>query len=76
MDLFTFFMKPFIYEHICYETQSTNLWKESNSVSLCIYTGLSDPFCTLFLSSSTAHRYNTSVKQETLNPVWEEHFSL
>jgi len=38
--------------------------------------GLSDPFCTLFLTSSTAHRYNTSVKQETLCPVWEEHFSL
>ncbi|XP_021939432.1 protein unc-13 homolog 4B isoform X2 [Zootermopsis nevadensis] len=38
--------------------------------------GLSDPFCTLFLTSSVAHRYNTSVKQETLNPVWEEHFSL
>lgn len=38
--------------------------------------GLSDPFCTLFLTSSVAHRYNTSVKQETLSPVWEEHFSL
>jgi len=38
--------------------------------------GLSDPFCTLFLTSSTAHRYNTSVKQGTLCPLWEEHFSL
>ncbi|XP_069677889.1 protein unc-13 homolog 4B isoform X4 [Periplaneta americana] len=38
--------------------------------------GLSDPFCTLFLTSSVSHRYNTSVKQETLTPVWEEHFSL
>ncbi|KAL0270000.1 UNVERIFIED_CONTAM: hypothetical protein PYX00_007554 [Menopon gallinae] len=38
--------------------------------------GLSDPFCTLYLSCSPTHRYNTSVKSETLCPVWEEHFSL
>ncbi|CAH0392053.1 unnamed protein product [Bemisia tabaci] len=38
--------------------------------------GLSDPFCTLFLSSAPTHRYNTSVKGQTLTPVWEEHFSL
>lgn len=38
--------------------------------------GLSDPFCTLFLTSAPAHRYNTSVKDQTLSPVWEEHFSL
>ncbi|KAJ9587180.1 hypothetical protein L9F63_019299, partial [Diploptera punctata] len=38
--------------------------------------GLSDPFCTLFLSSAVAHRFNTSVKQATLSPTWEEHFSL
>ncbi|XP_066997069.2 protein unc-13 homolog 4B isoform X2 [Anabrus simplex] len=38
--------------------------------------GLSDPFCTLYLSSSNAHRYNTSVKSGTLSPTWEEHFSL
>ncbi|XP_050543331.1 protein unc-13 homolog 4B isoform X2 [Daktulosphaira vitifoliae] len=38
--------------------------------------GLSDPFCTLFLSSQPQHRYNTSVKTQTLRPVWEEHFSL
>ncbi|CAH0720003.1 unnamed protein product, partial [Brenthis ino] len=39
-------------------------------------TGLSDPFVTIYLMSNTAHRYNTSVKSGTLNPVWEEHFSL
>ncbi|XP_034475507.1 protein unc-13 homolog 4B isoform X2 [Drosophila innubila] len=38
--------------------------------------GLSDPFVTLYLESNNSHRYNTSVKTETLNPVWEEHFSL
>ncbi|XP_050433740.1 protein unc-13 homolog 4B [Adelges cooleyi] len=38
--------------------------------------GFSDPFCTLFLSSLPQHKYNTSVKTQTLRPVWEEHFSL
>lgn len=38
--------------------------------------GLSDPFVTLYLASNTSHRYNTSVKQTTLNPTWEEHFAL
>ncbi|XP_025200200.1 protein unc-13 homolog 4B-like isoform X2 [Melanaphis sacchari] len=38
--------------------------------------GFSDPFCTLFLSSTQQHKYNTSVKSQTLRPVWEEHFSL
>ncbi|XP_063220892.1 protein unc-13 homolog 4B isoform X3 [Bacillus rossius redtenbacheri] len=38
--------------------------------------GLCDPFCTLYLTSANTHRYNTSVKSATLNPVWEEHFSL
>jgi len=38
--------------------------------------GYSDPFCTLFLTSTQQHRYNTSVKSQTLRPVWEEHFSL
>ncbi|XP_046385161.1 protein unc-13 homolog 4B isoform X2 [Ischnura elegans] len=37
--------------------------------------GLSDPYCTLYLTSGS-HRYNTSVKSETLQPSWEEHFSL
>ncbi|KAH8309667.1 hypothetical protein KR044_007803 [Drosophila immigrans] len=38
--------------------------------------GLSDPFVTLFLESNSSHRYNSSVKASTLNPIWEEHFSL
>lgn len=38
--------------------------------------GLSDPFVTMFIQSSPTHRYNTSVKSETLSPTWEEHFSL
>lgn len=38
--------------------------------------GFSDPFVTLYLESCTTHRYNTSVKPATLNPLWEEHFSL
>ncbi|XP_039281647.1 protein unc-13 homolog 4B [Nilaparvata lugens] len=38
--------------------------------------GLSDPFCTLYISSAPTHRYTTSVKTQTLSPVWEEHFSL
>ncbi|KAF4518249.1 hypothetical protein B566_EDAN010395, partial [Ephemera danica] len=38
--------------------------------------GLSDPFCTLYLSNCPIQRYNTSVKPETLAPVWEENFSF
>lgn len=38
--------------------------------------GYSDPFVTLYLTSDTSHRYNTSVKTMTLNPIWEEHFAL
>lgn len=38
--------------------------------------GLSDPFVTIYLMSNSSHRYNTSVKSCTLNPVWEEYFSL
>lgn len=38
--------------------------------------GLSDPFVTLYMASNTSRRYNTSVKMETLSPVWEEHFAL
>ncbi|XP_049872647.1 protein unc-13 homolog 4B isoform X2 [Pectinophora gossypiella] len=38
--------------------------------------GLSDPFVTIYLMSNSSHRYNTSVKLGTLNPCWEEHFSL
>ncbi|XP_035714351.1 protein unc-13 homolog 4B isoform X3 [Folsomia candida] len=36
--------------------------------------GLSDPFCTLFVSPKQKH--NTSMKPETLNPVWREYFSF
>ncbi|XP_059472886.1 protein unc-13 homolog 4B isoform X2 [Neocloeon triangulifer] len=38
--------------------------------------GLSDPFCTLYISNQPTQRYNTSVKSQTLKPTWEEHFSL
>ncbi|XP_028898430.2 protein unc-13 homolog 4B isoform X3 [Zeugodacus cucurbitae] len=38
--------------------------------------GFSDPFATIYLESNASHRYNTSVKHTTLNPIWEEHFSL
>lgn len=38
--------------------------------------GFSDPFVTMYLESNTTHRYNTSVKTTTLNPEWEENFSL
>lgn len=38
--------------------------------------GMSDPFVTLYLESNSSHRYNSSVKPSTLNPIWEEHFSL
>ncbi|XP_055586093.1 protein unc-13 homolog 4B isoform X2 [Uranotaenia lowii] len=38
--------------------------------------GLSDPFVTMYIVSNPTHRYNTSVKAATLNPIWEEHFSL
>lgn len=38
--------------------------------------GLADPYVTLYLDSSTSRRYNSSVKQTTLNPTWEEHFAL
>ena len=38
--------------------------------------GLSDPFVTMYIASNPTHRYNTSVKAETLCPLWEEYFSL
>ncbi|XP_044755920.1 protein unc-13 homolog 4B isoform X3 [Coccinella septempunctata] len=38
--------------------------------------GLSDPFVTLYLTSNPAHKYNTSMKEGTLCPLWEEHFAL
>lgn len=38
--------------------------------------GLADPFVTMYIGSTPSHRYNTSVRSGTLNPNWEEHFSL
>ena len=38
--------------------------------------GLADPFVTLYLTSSSSRRYNSSVKSCTLSPLWEEHFAL
>ncbi|XP_045469629.1 protein unc-13 homolog 4B isoform X2 [Harmonia axyridis] len=38
--------------------------------------GLSDPFVTLYLTSNPAHKYNSSMKEATLSPMWEEHFAL
>lgn len=38
--------------------------------------GLADPFVTLFIASTPNTRYTSSVKSETLNPKYEEHFSL
>ncbi|XP_077293918.1 C2 and C2B_Munc13-like domain-containing protein staccato isoform X3 [Arctopsyche grandis] len=38
--------------------------------------GMSDPFVTMYLMSNKTQRYNTSVKTATLDPSWEEHFSL
>lgn len=49
---------------------------EANELSPMDSTGLSDPFCVLYLESAPTTRCNTSVKLETLSPVWEEHFEL
>lgn len=38
--------------------------------------GLADPFVAMFLAANPSHRYTSSVKAETLQPRWEEHFSL
>lgn len=38
--------------------------------------GLADPFVTLYIASAPSTRYTSSVKSETLNPKYEEHFSL
>uniref|UniRef100_A0A1B0AU29 C2 domain-containing protein n=1 Tax=Glossina palpalis gambiensis TaxID=67801 RepID=A0A1B0AU29_9MUSC len=50
-------------------TKAENLMRKDSN-------GFSDPFVTLYLESNGSNRYNSSVKTETLNPVWEEHFSL
>lgn len=38
--------------------------------------GLSDPFVTLYLKSTPLRHYNTAVQSGTLNPTWQEHFSM
>ncbi|CRK88354.1 CLUMA_CG002131, isoform A [Clunio marinus] len=38
--------------------------------------GLADPFVTLYIASAPNTRYTSSVKSATLNPKYEEHFSL
>lgn len=38
--------------------------------------GLADPFITLYIASAPSTRYTSSVKSATLNPRYEEHFSL
>ncbi|XP_054282046.1 protein unc-13 homolog 4B-like [Macrosteles quadrilineatus] len=38
--------------------------------------GLSDPFCSIYLSSNRKDVRQTSVKPKTLSPIWEEDFSL
>lgn len=38
--------------------------------------GLADPFVTLYIASAPSTRYTSSVQSETLNPRYEEHFSL
>lgn len=38
--------------------------------------GLANPFVTMHIESLAAHPCTTSVKSNTLNPLWEEHFSL
>lgn len=38
--------------------------------------GLSDPFVTMYFDSAPLRHFNTSVQSRTLNPEWNEHFSL
>lgn len=38
--------------------------------------GLADPFVALYTANAPNTRYTSSVKSETLNPKYEEHFSL
>lgn len=38
--------------------------------------GLCDPFVTLYVASDSSTRYTSSVQSGTLNPKYEEHFSL
>ncbi|XP_069677905.1 protein unc-13 homolog 4B-like [Periplaneta americana] len=38
--------------------------------------GLSNPFCTLYLTSSSTNQHSTTVKSETLNPIWNMEFQM
>ena len=38
--------------------------------------GLSDPYCTFYLTTNPLARYNTSYKPKTLAPIWNEDFVL
>lgn len=38
--------------------------------------GLANPFVTMHIESSAVHQCTTTVKSNTLNPLWEEQFSL
>lgn len=38
--------------------------------------GLSDPFVAMYLKSAPLRRYNTSVQSCTLDPTWQEHYSM
>ncbi len=39
-------------------------------------TGLSDPFCSLKILPDKQHKEKTNIKYETLNPKWNELFTL
>ncbi|VVC40707.1 Hypothetical protein CINCED_3A013301 [Cinara cedri] len=88
-DIIAFAQKAFKIEQATHETiYQEVIEKEAPNIMLNIEVvegkdikpkdanGFSDPFCTLFLSSTPQHKYNTSVKTQTLRPVWEEYFSL
>ncbi|TRY76437.1 hypothetical protein TCAL_00056 [Tigriopus californicus] len=38
--------------------------------------GSSDPFCTFYLTTNPLSRFNTSYKERTLDPIWNEEFVL
>lgn len=38
--------------------------------------GKADPYVTLYIASSPSTKYTSSVKSSTLDPKYEEHFSL
>jgi BAI1-associated protein 3 len=40
------------------------------------HNGLADPFVKLFIASAPKTKQSTPVKNETLNPTFQEHYSL